>query len=786
MKLSLRWIFDHLDVNLEQFSITTIIDILNKSTAEIEHVECIQINPEDWLCVCIQEKKDNVLHVYHAAKDNYYTLPWRDDAVVGNWYLATKPVASPTTSWATAAAIGGSKDFLLPALYAENDTYTMEGWKNDFEQKDYIIHIDNKTITHRPDLWSHRGFARELSILLNCSLNPLNDYLALVDIKTHAKQDSLSYFSQSFTFTLPEQKGCSRIAFLPHHVKAGHASVLWMMQRLVKIDSRSINALIDCTNYVMYDIGQPLHAFDADKLTTPSLYPNYAHDGDILPLLDGTSVTLTAQDLVITDGTQPASLAGIMGGSKSEIDTTTKKVIIESAAFDAQTIRVSSMHHKKRTEASSRFEKSLDPMYNIIALQRFLYLARQVKLVEQEDTCIISLGPSLPTPAPIIIHHEYIEQKLGISLTSSFIITLLEQLECSVIEEPAHTYKVTVPGFRATKDLLAKEDLVEEIGRFYGYNIIPPQLPQITHNHPSLQEKRSFTSTVKTVLAFGCSMNEVEHYPFYDEEFLRILEWHDTDQALSLESQLSENNKYLVTSLVPHLIKSVALNSNDADELRFFEWNTLWKKNKNASPHYQENKELSGIIFTKKGSLFYEGKALLAHLFDALHVQPNWEQITDPTYPWFAPYQSAHLSINNSTIGTAGTVNPLFLQRVVKTGTAFIFTLNTDRLCHELPRQAKRYKKLDDGLYMMRDISFFIDPKHTVSFLEGHIKKQDQRIIAVTVLDDTYTHDTSLPQRSLTLRLTFFDKTRTITKIELAHFITSITDSLKPLGAEIR
>ncbi|GAG03324.1 unnamed protein product, partial [marine sediment metagenome] len=269
---------------------------------------------------------------------------------VGQWYLITQ--LDSNYAWASIQDVGGTRDSLMPEILVERAS--LANWKNQFEQEDYIIHVDNKSITHRPDMWGHRGFAREIAALLNLPLKPLRDFLAIAEIEPYDYQSPIQSETQSWAFEIEKNSGCTRFAahYIPHIEYK--PSSLWMAHRLARIDARAIDAIVDTTNYVMFDIGQPMHAFDADKLADKTLIARKAHQGELVYTLDNQKIELHKDDIVIANKDKPVALAGIMGDLHSSVTMFTKSILLESACFDATTIRRTSERHKIRTEACAR------------------------------------------------------------------------------------------------------------------------------------------------------------------------------------------------------------------------------------------------------------------------------------------------------------------------------------------------------------------------------------------------------------------------------------------------
>jgi phenylalanyl-tRNA synthetase beta chain len=778
MKLSIAWIFDHIDADWRTININELVAKFNATTAEIEKVVPVSFNMDQLTLARIIDIKDQFITVHSAEWDAEYRLPARQNAAINQWYLIKK--SDNDACWLSMSHLGSSKDHLLPALYVD-ESHHAGAWKKTTEQTDYILEVDNKSITHRPDLWGHRGFAREVAALLNLPFKPFSALSLNIPIEQYDKEAKPTV-PDDFSVKI-DAHACTRFAGLTIPDITYRPPLIQMALRLARVDARPIDAIVDCTNYVMLETSQPMHAFDAKTISSKKIMPRMAHEGEKLLLLDGQTVTLTCNDLVISDGKQPIALAGIMGGASTAISPKTTAIFVESACFDATTIRRTATRCKLRTEASARFEKTLDPNQNIDALARFITLIYNAGLISAIPARIISCGKPAPTKT-IPVLYEFLQSRLGAQLEIAQIVETLERLEFIVDQVDSTACIVTVPSFRAAKDISIKEDIVEEVGRFYGYTNIIVQLPS-SQLAPSPLHAVYQRRKIKSVLATTLQMHELENYSFYDEDFLRRLQWQPIADCISVQSPVSENWRRLVTSLMPHLFKAVEQNSADYDNLRFFEWGRIWhKENVDHKVTAIEQKRLVGIFFDKKNSVdFYDAKALLNRFFESLDLPVSWQQVENPTDPWFTPYQTAHIHHNDTPIGMFGVINPLFLQSV-SPGYACAFELDGDFLLHYKPA-LKRYHEPSKYPSVERDISVLVSLQYTVASLIDMIKKAHTNIINVTLID-CFEKKEWINERALTFRLIIQDSEKTLTKDDVEHIYHIVATLCKGIGATIR
>lgn len=775
MKISIAWAFDHIEADYRKIDIPALITKLSQTTAEVEGYQIIDLSLDRFSVVTVKSMTNEV-YAYSPEWLKNITLPKRADAHENAWYLIVQE--DTTYRWATSADLGGYKEMLLPPLQVGED-HQKGGWKKSFEKKDYVIEIENKSINHRPDLWGHRGFAREIAAILNYRLKPIEQFCASIKVINRDNHASASA-DLPYTMLVENKQLVSRFAGLYMQQVTYTASLLWMVSRLSRIDSRAINAIVDCTNYVMFDITQPMHAFDANKLLQQTIIARQARNKETITLLDDQLIELTDKDIVIADSNRPVSLAGIMGGKESSVRSTTKSLFLEAAHFDASTIRKSSQQHKIRTESSARFEKNLDPNQNIIALQRFIQLLHDAHIAYEGALTIISFGPLLQPPVLKVSLNE-IERKLGTSIAPAFVRTTLEKLDFHIQEKQENNdtiYTIIVPTFRATKDIAIPEDIIEEVGRFYGYGNITPQLPyhqtKPTSLHAVMQQYR-----IKQLMAFGLSMRELYTYAFFDESFLHTIAW-DPGKTVQVKDPVSANWYRLVTTLMPNMFKAVAENAATYDQLRFFEWARCWS----LRQQIHEKKVLTGIMYEKRtGVHFYDMKAELHKLFIQLGMPVQWQSAQDIAYPWFDKAQTAHLEYNGESLGIAGIVEATFMKQCAE-GSAFIFELNADVLgayeklihtFHPLPK----YPAIE------RDVSIMAPLSLTVEELTRLIMSIDDHIRSATLIDmfqKKEWHD----QRALTFRYVMRDADKTMTKEQADSIDKKVYEIITQAGATIR
>src|SRR5580692_4287786 len=377
---------------------------------------------------------------------------------------------------------------------------------------DTVIEVDNKSLTHRPDLWGHYGMAREVAAITHQSL------------RDPVKLDLLPKEPPSIGVEIEDLSLCPRYSALAFENVTVGPSPLWLQYRLEAIGLNAINNVVDVTNFVMAELAQPMHAFDADKLRSRTIFVRSARAGEQIAALNGETYDLDPSNLVIADPEGAVALAGVIGGAGSAISATTTRIVLESACFNASSIRKTSSKLKLRTDASMRFEKAQDPVNTVRGLARALELLKEVSPgIRLVGGLADAYRPSKPLE-PIHLPLDWLNRKLGCTVAPAEVRRILESLQFKVDED----FNVTVPSWRATKDISIKEDLVEEIGRMIGYDNITPVAPLSPARVPPGNPERVFHHRVRE-MASAQGFTEVYNYSFINEDSARAFGFNPAD-----------------------------------------------------------------------------------------------------------------------------------------------------------------------------------------------------------------------------------------------------------------
>jgi phenylalanyl-tRNA synthetase beta chain len=595
---------------------------------------------------------------------------------------------------------------------------------------DWVIEVDNKSLTHRPDLWGHFGMAREVAAITGKKLlDPVKKTLAL---------------DPKIQVTIEDYALCPRYSALVFENVTIQPSPLWLQYRLEAIGLNPISNIVDVTNFVMAELAQPMHAFDADKLHGGQIIVRSAHAGEKLAALNGETYELDPSNLVIADPEGAVALAGVIGGAGSAISATTTRIVLESACFNASSVRKTSSKLKLRTDASMRFEKSQDPVNTVRGLARALELLEEVSPGIRLVGGLADAYQPFKQQEPIGLPLDWLNRKLGCAVAPAAVRRILEALEFKVDEN----FNVTVPSWRATKDISIKEDLVEEIGRMIGYDNIAPVAPLSPARVPPGNPERAFHHRVREMAA-AQGFTEVYNYSFISEESARLFGF-DPAQLVQTDQNI------LRPSLLPGVLKNIADNARHWGSFRFFEIGNEIHPN-HETPHFV------AVIFAKETELL-ELKRLAECLLPGVAVRPTEAR----------SYEHPQRSALVGEIGRLFEFHP----KLVENGRAAVLDLNLTLL--NQPRDV-RYQPLRRFPESAFDLSVIVPERTLIGDVEASIPKLPE------ILSVEFLREFALPgKRSLSYRITLGAADRTLTSDEVSTVRDQIIDALKSNNYEFR
>ncbi len=524
--------------------------------------------------------------------------------------------------------------------------------KDYLQVEDTILEIDNKTLTNRPDLWGHYGLAREFSAIFDRELKPLN----LDDLSAYSSLPKINIKNQS--------PSCYRYSAISVENVTEKKSPLKMALRLCYTGMRDINLLADITNYIMLEIGQPLHAFDDEKVS--SIVIKNATKGEKLLTLDETEYEIPENSVLIRDENEtPVAIAGIKGGLLASISNSTTKVLFESATFDAVSVRKTSRAIGLVTDASQRYEKSLDPEMTKIAIQRILYILKDIDKNVVISSCFSDDYSKKYETRNIEIDEDFISRRIGVNIDTNKIVDVLKSLNFGV-EIFDKKIKVVVPSFRATKDVSMKEDLVEEIARMYGYdNITPSPLtfkPVPVELNKSVKEEYE----VKKLLAEKYLASEIHSYIWCYKDFN---EEHNilSTPVVSLLDSSNAGQSGIRKELTPTLLRTVFENRNLLNNIRIFEVGRV-AESLDENNLVVEKKKLCVIFASQDKTELELFDELKNFLFDYsknyLNITPSLCEAKNPSY--MHPFNCFKVFYNNVDYGFIGVAHPKVTRSIDK------------------------------------------------------------------------------------------------------------------------
>ncbi len=643
-----------------------------------------------------------------------------------------------------------------------------------FQKNDTIFEVDNKAITHRPDLWGHYGFAREIAAITGKKLKPLNPKV-VIPIK-----------GESVKIEIRDHKLCPRYCGLIINNIKVMDSPAWLKNRLKAIGHGDHNNIVDITNYVMAELGQPMHAFDKKNIKT-GIIVRRAEKNEKITTLDDKVRTLNENVLIIADHEKPLAIAGVMGGKNSGINEKTTSIILESANFNANSIRKTSTHFMLRTDTVQRFEKALDPILAETAIKRAAELILQICPGAKIAGPQTDIYTNKQKPVILILDTEKAASKIGIKISQSEIKKILETLEFKVKIKDKKTLSVDIPSFRATKDVDIEDDLIEEIARIYSYDNIPATLPELPTKLPMENQERFKKHRIRELLSYGLNFDEVYNYSFYGKSEMKNCLMSE-EGHVKLLNYLSEDQTHLRMCMTPNLIKAIQLNTKYFDEFRLYEIGRTYKE---IGQYYPlEEKKLAGAI-VKKGKTdnpFYEAKGVAETIFARLGINSfkTANEITGA--PYAHPIKAlTFLDTHGQTLAKVFLLHPTVAQNHdLEKYSIAIFAINFTELM-KTKAQEKFYKKIPKFPGIEIDISVILDETTEIANIEKAIKEADKELISNVKLFDIYRGEGIEKNKKATaFKINLQASNRTLADTEMTAIQNKIFSNLERLGGKIR
>lgn len=633
--------------------------------------------------------------------------------------------------------------------------------KDFYEIDDIVFEVDNKSLTNRPDLWGHYGIAREFAAISGRELKPL-------DAEDPARYSALPQLDLKIEDPLCRRYSCMSVKNITRKI-----SPVNMRIRLFYCGMRAINFLADLTNYIMLEMGQPMHAFDSrkiDKIRIKRFEKPFK-----FTTLDGIERNIDENTLMICNDNTPVAIAGIMGGLDSEIVDDTDSLTLESATFDAASIRKSTVRLSHRTDASMRYEKSLDPEMTVPAIGRFLKLMHDA---DRGAEVISSLTDEYAAPfdkVELSFDKAFVDRYTGIEIDNERIVKTLKSLGFGV-ENHGDDFKVSVPSFRATKDVTIKADIIEEITRIYGYDnfevntALAPLYPVRPETEKTVEER------IKDILVKSFDMHELHSYvwQYYDEYKSLGIEIEDN---IKLINATNPNIETLRRSIVPTQLCQVSKNTDYSDGFAVFEIGRIFD-GVDGNNMCRESKKLAVTLFDRKKTaeeLYLKLRDILAVLTDDIKHTSLSFKAAEAAHSYEHPKNLNTVICAGSEIGIMGVVHPSVMKKLSKKGAAVFAEIDI-----------ARFADIEDAGINYSEPSRFPEMEIDISFVSAvfapigeAIKKAGCEWIKNVKLIDTYEDENG---KSITVRIYFSHPERTLTKEEVMKVVDGIVETLRAEG----
>lgn len=793
MKISLNWIKDYVD--LSGIEVSELVKRFGLSTAEVEGVEYVGKDIENVVVAEIlsvenhpDSKKLHILKVNDGSGEPVQVVCGAPNVRVGLRTFFARVGGNVHGLKIKPAKLAGVDSFGMCCggneLGIESDESGIVELDESFPIgkdikellpiEDVIIEIDNKSLTNRPDLWGHYGIAREFACIFKRELKPL-------ETEDLSKYDNLSPMSIKV-----DTANCFRYSGITVENVYTHKSPALIKLRLCYTGMRDINLLADMTNYIMLEIGQPMHAFDNDIVKGITVIET---DRKLdMETLEHETHTIEEGSLVICDNNrEPVAIAGIKGGLKSGISENTTKLLLESACFDCVAVRKTSRKIGLITDASLRYEKSLDPEMTKTGIARLLYLLRKAEPRINVTSSFTDVYNYHYPEIEIEISSDFLYRRGGVKLSLLEIMDTLNRLgfETKIKDYTNEVISVKVPSFRATKDVSIKEDLVEEIFRMYGYDNIKSATMKMPLNSIEQLPTHMVEYEIKYALASKFALNEVHSYIWNNADYNKSVGIKQ-DSLLHLLDSSHSGQSGIRSALAPSIIKIADENKNKYSELGLFEIGRVVDELKDNLA--DEKKKLSIVLASDSKSereLYFRLKEMVEYITRDI-VGTFVEYSLDNTNKLYHPVNSCVIKAGEIIVGEMGLLHPTISRNIDKRKTFAILELDVDKL---LLLTKNKFKLIPTSKYqsVSVDFNFVADEKMPYATIEKELTNFRAAYILEHSLKDIYKNAETLPGKiSYTINFIITPKDRTLESSDIEKFSSRLIQAMQHIGLELR
>ncbi len=674
----------------------------------------------------------------------------------------------------------GCEELTIPSQYVEeykkNGIYILDYEKEYELGKDVreVLGINDALIefeitSNRPDCRSIIGIAREVAVTLGKDLK-------VPEINVKGSDEKMNFEIDVQTDL------CKRYsAKVVKDVKV-KPSPYWMQRRLIEAGMRPINNIVDITNYVMLELGQPLHAFDLDDIKYDKMTVKLAEEGEKFVTLDGVERTLDKDTLVIGNKDKTLDLAGIMGGQNSEIKDTTTSILIEGASFSKENIRATSKKLGLRTEASSRFEKGIDINLTEIAVNRACQLIEMLECGVVLDG-MLDYYPEKEEVQKIVVNPVRINKLLGVEVKIDEFINILEKLEFKTNLISSDKLELEVPSFRL--DITEDADILEEIARIYGYENIPSHSLEGNATAGVKTKKQKFIDSIKSN-SISCGLNEILTYSFVSPKGVDNINLDENDskrEFVKIMNPLGEETSVMRTTLIPNMLNIISTNiSHKVEEAYLFECGNTFIPQENLP---KEVKKYCIGMYGKEAD-FFELKGIIEEVLENVGLK-NYEVEPEKNNNTFHPGRCANLVLEGKVLGTFGELHPDVIENYNLGQRVYVAEIDID-LVFENTDETKIYTQLPKYPSTSRDIALLVKDEIFVKQIEDIIKANSSDIVESYKLFDVYKGaQIEEGYKSIAYTITYRSKDKTLTDEEVSTVHDKILSELSDkLDANLR
>lgn len=666
--------------------------------------------------------------------------------------------------------IGWLKEFVEFSLSPEELALklTMIGLEVESMEEGYDDTVLEVNVTpNRPDCLSILGIAREISAMMHLPLR-------FPEYKIHAESGP-----SSATVMIADEDLCHRYAGRDIEDVAIGPSPEWMKRRLEQCGMRPINNIVDITNYVLMEMGHPLHAFDREKLKGGKIRVARTIPGSRITTLDGSVRDIPEGSLLIWDAERPVAVAGVMGGAETEVGEATKHIFLESAYFLPASVRRTSKALGLKTESAYRFERGTDIEFLEKALDRASSL--MATLAGGKVSRRVDVYPKPFEPPKITVRFDRVNKILGTSIPREDTLDIIKRLGIEVLQNDGKAFTVAPPPYR--RDLEREIDVVEEVARFHGYDRIPVTIPRIHISRGDTDTRHEHTSMVKNTLMIE-GFTEAVNYSFMNYKTLDMLSLAIDDprrRTLVLRNPLNEEESCLRTTLIPSLVQNLVFNvSTGSRDVRLFEISRVYMNRGKALP--EEEHHLGLLYFKEKGPSFWKEetpefflvKGVVESLMQGLKIRGFTFASTEP---FLHPGKSCDIWVSDVRIGFLGLLHPRIGEELglkVSRKEIVLLEINLDLLFSFVPKTAK-YTPIPKYPGIERDIALIVDESLPAFTIMEEIRTYPSELIEDVVLFDLY-KGKNIPdgKKSLAFTVRYRAKDRTLTDSEIEELHTGL------------